>query len=281
MCGIAGIVACSGSRPNRAVIERMCDAIVHRGPDSRGLYLQGNVALGIQRLAVIDIVTGDQPISNEDGSVVVVLNGEIYNFRELRRSLESRGHVFRTRSDTEVIVHLYEERGVECVQELDGMFAFALWDDAADRLLLVRDRMGEKPLFYAEVGGKLSFASELAALLQQEDLPREVDQLALDAFLAFRYVPSPMCAFRAIRKLPPASRLVYERGRASVHRYWHADFSRKLQGSDQELLEGLDERLHDAVRQRLIADVPLGAFLSGGLDSAAVVAVMAELSSGP
>jgi asparagine synthase (glutamine-hydrolysing) len=281
MCGIVGIVRSDGPPPERHVIERMCRAIVHRGPDSRGTHLDDQAGLGIQRLAIIDVETGDQPIYNEDGSVVVVLNGEIYNFRELRRSLERRGHRFTTQSDTEAIVHLYEERGVNCVKELDGMFGLALWDARARRLLLARDRMGEKPLFYANLGGTLCFASELAALLECDEVPREVDPLALDAYFAYRYVPSPMCAFRAVRKLPAATRLVFEQGRLALDRYWRVDFSQKLSGSDEELLDGLREHLRDAVRQRLIADVPIGAFLSGGIDSTAVVATMAELSAGP
>jgi asparagine synthase (glutamine-hydrolysing) len=279
MCGIAGIVRSGAAPPEPEVIERMCDAIIHRGPDSRGLHLDEEAGMGIQRLRIIDLETGDQPIYSEDRSVVVVLNGEIYNFRELRRSLERRGHRFATRSDTEVIVHLYEDRGVACVNDLDGMFAFALWDARERRLMLARDRMGEKPLFYAHLGRTLCFASELGALLECREVPRDVDPLALDAYFAFRYIPAPMSAFRAVKKLPAATRLVFEEGKLTLDRYWRADFSQKARGSDEELLHGLKERLRDAVQQRLVADVPVGAFLSGGIDSTAVVAEMADLST--
>ncbi len=259
----------------------MCAALEHRGPDSRGVHLDDGVGLGIQRLAVIDLATGDQPISNEDGTITVVLNGEIYNFRELREELEARGHRFKTRSDTEVVVHLYEELGVDCITRLHGMFGVAVWDAPRRRLLLARDRAGKKPLFYSHRDGVLSFASELTALMQDPDVPRDLDPVALDAYLAFRYIPSPMCAFRAVRKLPPATRLVFEGGGVTLERYWSLDFSRKRDEPEEELLEELREQLRAAVRRRLIADVPLGAMLSGGVDSAAVVAAMAEASSGP
>ena len=195
MCGIAGIARASRAPVDRETLERMCEAQVHRGPDARGLHLAEGVGLGIQRLRVIDLVTGDQPIHNEDRTVTVVLNGEIYNFRELRRRLRANGHRLATDGDTEVIVHLYEELGPDCVRELHGMFAFALWDSRRHQLLLARDRVGKKPLFYSERDGAVSFASELAALMQDPEVPREIDHQALDAYLAYGCVPAPLSAF--------------------------------------------------------------------------------------
>ncbi|HSD77401.1 MAG TPA: asparagine synthase (glutamine-hydrolyzing), partial [Solirubrobacteraceae bacterium] len=265
-----------------ALLQRMCAALEHRGPDSRGVLADGPAGLGIQRLRVIDLETGDQPIRNEDGSVAVVLNGEIYNFRELRAELRRAGHRFATQGDTEVIVHLYEEHGPACVQRLHGMFAFALWDRRRRRLLLARDRAGKKPLYYALRDGALSWASEMAALLQDDEIPREVDAAALDAYLALGYVPAPLSAFRAVRKLPPAHTLTLEAGHVRVQRYWRLDYSRKLDPVDEpELHERIRAAIRAATRRRMIADVPLGAFLSGGIDSSAVVAAMAEASPEP
>jgi asparagine synthase (glutamine-hydrolysing) len=282
VCGIVGQASSEGRPGERATLERMCAALEHRGPDSRGLHVGAGIGLGIQRLRVIDLATGDQPIFNEDGSVAVVLNGEIYNYRELRAGLERAGHVFATRSDTEVIAHLYEEDGPRLVERLHGMFGLAVWDATRRRLLLARDRVGKKPLYYAQSGGELSFASELAALLEDERIPREVDHRALDAYLAYRWVPAPMTAFRAVRKLPPASILVFEDGRATISRYWQLDFSQKRRVDDpREVHEELREHIRAATARRLISDVPLGAFLSGGVDSAAVVAAMAEASTQP
>jgi len=260
----------------------MCAALEHRGPDSRGLFVEGNVGLGIQRLRVVDLVTGDQPIFNEDRSVVVVLNGEIYNFQELRDRLRGQGHRFATEGDTEVIVHLYEEHGVDCVSHLHGMFAFALWDMRRRRLLLARDRIGKKPLFYAVGRDGLSFASELRSLLEDHDCKRVLDPRAVDYYLAYGYVPSPLSIFKDVRKLPPGHTLVFEAGKAAIARYWRLDYSRKLAVSDpRELHEPIREHLRRATRRRMIADVPLGAFLSGGIDSSAVVAAMAEASGAP
>jgi asparagine synthase (glutamine-hydrolysing) len=260
----------------------MCAALEHRGPDSRGMHIDAGVGLGIQRLRVIDLATGDQPIYNEDGSIVVVLNGEIYNYRELRAELERSGHRFATRSDTEVIAHLYEQDGRDLVHRLHGMFALAVWDAKRRRLLLARDRVGKKPLYYAQLGDRLSFASELCALLHDERVPRDVDHRALDAYLAYRWVPAPMTAFRAVRKLPPGSTLTFADGRATVQRYWRLDFSPKRSVRDaREVHEELRSQIRAATARRMISDVPLGAFLSGGIDSSAVVAAMAETSSEP
>lgn len=260
----------------------MCAAQEHRGPDSRGLHIEPGVGLGIQRLRIIDLATGDQPIFNEDRSIVVVLNGEIYNFRQLRRELEADGHVFTTQGDTETIVHLYERDGLDFVRHLHGMFGLAIWDRPRRRLVLARDRLGKKPLFYAHRGGTLSFASELPALLQDRDIERDLDPQALDAYLAYRFVPSPLCAFRAVRKLRPASLLVFEDGKVSVSSYWSLNFGRKRSfANDVEMHEELRAQISRAVRLRMISDVSLGAFLSGGVDSATVVAFMAEASSEP
>jgi asparagine synthase (glutamine-hydrolysing) len=283
VCGIVGQVRRDGGPVDPRLIESMCAAIVHRGPDSRGLHVDGGVGLGIQRLRVIDLASGDQPIYNEDRSVVVVLNGEIYNFRELRDRLKRSGHRLTTHTDTEVIAHLYEERGPALVHELTGMFAFAVWDERRRRLMLARDRVGKKPLYYALRNGTLTFASELHALLQDPEVPRDIDYQALDAYLAYRYVPAPLSAFAAVRKLPPAHTLVLEPdGRPDVRRYWQLDFGRKRRfANDGEAAEAIREELTRAVRRRMIADVPLGAFLSGGIDSSAVVAAMAESSAQP
>jgi asparagine synthase (glutamine-hydrolysing) len=282
MCGIAGTVRSDGSAADPALVERMCAALEHRGPDARGVHAEGPAGLGIQRLRVVDLEGGDQPIYNEDRTVAVVLNGEIYNFRELRRRLEAAGHRFRSDGDTEAIVHLYEEEGVECVRHLDGMFAFALWDEPRQRLLIARDRVGKKPLFYSLRGDALSFASELRALLEDDEVPRDVDEQAIDCYLAYGYVPAPLSAFAAVRKLPPATAMVYEGGRVALERYWQLDYSRKHAVADpRELHAPLLETLRGAVRRRLVADVPLGAFLSGGIDSSAVVAAMAQEMAEP
>lgn len=260
----------------------MCEVIEHRGPDSRGAFVEEGVGLGIQRLAIIDLETGDQPIFNEDGSIVVVLNGEIYNFRELRAELEARGHQFSTRSDTEVIVHLYEEHGDGCVEHLRGMFAFALWDKSRRRLLLARDRVGKKPLFYCVRDRTIWFGSEPKAILQDPEVPRDVNLDAIDCFLQFQYVPHPLSAFASLSKLPPAHLLTWEGGRISKRRYWKLSYAPdERYGGEAEMHERIREELLEATKLRLRSDVPLGAFLSGGVDSSAVVAAMAKLSSTP
>jgi asparagine synthase (glutamine-hydrolysing) len=283
MCGIVGkIAALNGRNVEPDVLERMCIALEHRGPDSRGLFVGEGAGLGIQRLRVVDLVTGDQPIYNEDRSVVVVLNGEIYNFAELGAQLRRAGHEFCTKGDTEVIVHLYEEHGVDCVKHLHGMFGFALWDRRRRRLLLARDRVGKKPLYYSTASGGATFASELRALLEDPDVPRRIDPAAIDLFLTYGYVPAPRSIFRDVQKLPPAHALVIEDGHVSLDRYWRLDFSRKRAVSDpRELHEPIRDAIRKATRRRMVADVRVGAFLSGGIDSSAVVAAMAEASSAP
>src|SRR5450755_3600086 len=288
MCGIAGQVRTDGAPVPLGLIEAMCRAQEHRGPDCRGTHVAGPVGLGIQRLRVIDLDGGDQPIYNEDGSVAVVLNGEIYNYRELRERLTGSGHRFATAGDTEVIVHLYEELGPACVHELIGMFAFALWDARRRLLLLVRDRLGKKPMFYAQSPHALSFASELPALMADPEISTTVDAGAIDQYLAHGYVPAPQCAYAAVRKLRAGHLLIHRPESVTVQRYWRLDFSRRAEVgspprpvSDEEAARELRERIRVAVRRRMIADVPTGAFLSGGIDSAVVVASMAEHSAQP
>jgi asparagine synthase (glutamine-hydrolysing) len=282
MCGIVGQLRPPGEPVSPDLAGRMCAALEHRGPDARGIFRDDRAFLGIQRLRIIDLSTGDQPVYNEDRSVVVVLNGEIYNFRELRAELRARGHHFATRGDTETIVHLYEEYGVDCVRHLHGMFAFALWDQRRQQLLIARDRIGKKPLVYSLRGGVLSFASEMGALLEDRAIPREVDHAAVDRYLALGYVPAPQTAIRGVHKLPPAHTLVMRDGRITLNRYWQLDYSAKLDDMPlEELCERVRAELSAATRRRMISDVPLGAFLSGGIDSSAVVAAMAESSPEP
>ena len=283
MCGIAGMVHAQPGRPvERAPLERMCDVLRHRGPDDRGVWLGDGVGLAHTRLSIIDLsAAGHQPMSNEDGTIHVVFNGEIYGFAELRRELEARGHRFRSHTDTEVLVHLYEEEGDDLVHRIDGMFAFAIWDAPRQRLLLARDRVGKKPLKYAELDGGLIFASELKALLATGLVSRDVDLDAVHDFLSLSYVPSPGTGFAAIHKLPAGHRLIWEKGRTRVERYWTLDYREKQQRSSEEWRSAVQHEVRAAVERRLIADVPLGAFLSGGIDSSIVVACMAEASSAP
>ncbi len=280
MCGVCGIVDLNNSPPIRAEeLDAMCKTIEHRGPDGTRTMIRDSVAFGHTRLSVIDTETGWQPIANEDKSVFVILNGEIYNFRELRKELEAKGHRFTTASDTEVVVHLYEDDGLEFVKRLDGMFALAIWDEPEKRLVLARDRIGKKPLFYSEVDGKLSFASEVKTLIETGQLEREIDPVALASYLTYGYVAEPLSIFKGIAKLPPAHILVYDASGLNVQQYW--DLNREPDDSislDDAVAE--TRRLTDrAVSSRLISDVPLGFFLSGGLDSSIVVGAAAQASS--
>jgi asparagine synthase (glutamine-hydrolysing) len=277
MCGIAGIVHRNPvHQVNPALLQRMCASLCHRGPDAQGIFQQGPVALGNRRLSIIDLAGGQQPIFNESGTIAVVLNGELYNFREIRPALEAKGHRFSTQTDTEVVVHLYEEYGVDAVHRLRGMFALALWDSERQRLLLARDRIGKKPLFYAHLPECLLFASEIKAILQDPEVSTALDLQALDAYLAYQFIPHPLTIYRAVRKLPPAHRLIWEHGEVTIEPYWRLDFSRKLPISAGEVGEALRTHLAEATHVRLRSDVPLGALLSGGLDSSIVVALMAQ-----
>ena len=284
MCGIAGFVLREG-RAELRLLQAMCDRIRHRGPDDEGFHLDRGCGIGMRRLSIIDLVAGHQPIANEDGSLWVVFNGEIYNFQELRRDLAGRGHRFTTQSDTETLVHLYEEEGVECLRRLRGMFAFAIWDAPRRRLFLARDRFGKKPLYYAALPAGLYFGSEMKCL-RAADVPVELDPEALRLYFQFGYIPDPYSVFRAVRKLPPASWLVYEQdGSVRQGRYWEPPAPVAL-GSQERMTEEqacqrLRQTFDEAVRIRMIADVPLGAFLSGGIDSSCVVASMALQSSQP
>ena len=279
MCGIAGIVYFDPSRSvDEDILKRMTDAIRHRGPDAQGFYTAGSIGLGSCRLRIIDLSTGDMPLSNEDCSVWIVHNGEVYNFQELRVDLEARGHQFQTSTDTEVILHLYEELGEQCADKLRGMFAFAIWDARERQLLLARDRVGQKPLFYYVTDEMLLFASEIKALLEHPAVPREMDQVSLVEFLRYGYVPAPRTMFEGIQKLPPAHTLLLHEGRITTRRYWTLRYHANHGLSEAEASEMLLTLLREAVRIRMVSDVPLGALLSGGIDSSAVVALMSEYS---
>jgi asparagine synthase (glutamine-hydrolysing) len=259
----------------------MNEAIHYRGPDSDGFYAAEGVGLAIRRLAIIDVRGGDQPISNEDGSLWVVLNGEIYNYPAMREELEKRGHRFKTKTDTECILHFYEDEGEACVQHFRGMFAFALWDTRRQRLFIARDRLGKKPIYYTVKNGGLYFCSELSGLLTALPQRPEIDLEAIDLYLSFQYIPEPRTVYKGIYKLPAAHTLVWENGEAKLHRYWDYSYQPKLSGDVTDLAAELRVRLREAVRMRLISEVPLGAHLSGGIDSSIIVALMAELGDAP
>jgi asparagine synthase (glutamine-hydrolysing) len=283
MCGIAGQLFHDPSRPvDPAIIRRMTDTLRHRGPDDEGVWSEGPVGLGSRRLAVIDLSPrGHMPMTNEDGSLRIVFNGEIYDFQHLRDELAAKGHVFRSDSDTEVILHLYEEHGPDLLARLRGMFAFALWDAPRRTLFVARDRLGKKPLFYAHDERGFVFGSEPKALLQAPDARAEVDPLAIHHYLTYGYVPSPFSAFRGMRKLPPAHYLTVCDGRLDVRRYWSLRYGPKHVADEDELADELVRLLEESVRLRMVSDVPLGALLSGGIDSSLIVALMRRLTSGP
>ena len=284
MCGIAGRFNYSAFAPvDGDVLAAMTGVIAHRGPDAAGYYRSAGIGLGHRRLSIIDLATGDQPLGNEDGTIQTVFNGEIYNFADVRAELIARGHRFRTGSDTEIIVHGYEEWGERCVDRFRGMFAFAVWDEPNRRLLLARDRLGVKPLYYSEIPGRgLVFGSEIKSLLEDADVPRKWRADALDAYLTLLYIPAPDTIYQGIHKLPPGHVLVAENGRCRVTRYWDLSFTGDGDARrEDEYLDELDAQLREAVRLRLVSDVPLGAFLSGGIDSSTVVAYMKEVSDAP
>jgi asparagine synthase (glutamine-hydrolysing) len=282
VCGIAGMVGRTGETIDAADVHRMCQTIVHRGPDDEGIYAQGPVGLGMRRLSIIDLSGGHQPIHNEEKNVWVVFNGEIYNFPELRRDLEQRGHNFYTQSDTEVIVHLYEEMGADCVKKLRGMFGLALYDERKQSLLLARDRLGKKPLHYAVHQGRLLFGSEIKTIFAVAPELADVDPEGLLQYFYFGYIPDPQTAFRRIRKLPPGHLLEYCDGKTRIREFWNVpEYGTHPAMSEEECLAELERRLAEAVRIRLISDVPLGALLSGGVDSSIVVALMARASAKP
>lgn len=282
MCGIAGVAYADLKHPvEQSRIKELCDVIRHRGPDEEGFYVHSGIGLGVRRLRIIDLATGQQPIHNEDKTVWTVFNGEIYNYRQLRGELARKGHQFYTQSDTEAIVHLYEEYGEECVNRLTGMFAFALWDSKRKRLLLARDRIGEKQLYYSVSDGSLVFGSEIKCLLRYSAETRPLDRRALREFFTYLYITGERTIFEGIRRLPPGHHLVYEKGKCSISRYWQLEARPQAAMRDEDAVDEFRYRFRQSVHQRLMSDVPLGAFLSGGIDSSAVVGTMAELSSRP
>ena len=283
MCGIAGVVSATReSNISEALVHHMCEQIVYRGPDDEGLYVADGAALGMRRLSIIDLSGGHQPVFNEDRSAWIVFNGEIYNFPALRSELESRGHRFYTNTDTEVIIHLYEEMGADCVKKLRGMFALAIYDKTKRKLTLARDRLGKKPLHYALHNGNLYFASEIKSILAVAPELAEVNSQGLLEYLYYGYVPDPITAFTGIHKLSPGHLLEFQDGKIRIRQYWDLpEYNTHSPRSEEECLEELEQRLLEATKIRLISDVPLGAFLSGGIDSSTVVALMARASSGP
>jgi asparagine synthase (glutamine-hydrolysing) len=283
MCGICGKVFFDAGRSvTEPELRLMASTLSHRGPDGEGVWVDGNVGLAHRRLAIIDLrAVAGQPMSNEDGTVWITFNGEIYNFQELRADLEARGHSFRTNSDTEVIVHAYEEYGRECLQRLRGMFAFAIWDARRRTLFLARDRVGKKPLFYSIDHDRFVFGSEIKAILADRSVPIEPDPIAIDHYLALQYIPSPLTAFQGVRKLPAAHWLELREGKIEIGRYWKLRYMPKRNITLSEAIAELQWQIAEAVRLRLVSDVPLGAFLSGGIDSSAVVASMAQAMDSP
>jgi asparagine synthase (glutamine-hydrolysing) len=282
MCGICGKLNRDAERPvDESLIVRMCDAIKHRGPDDAGYYVSKNVGLGMRRLSIIDLSGGHQPIFNEDKSVVVILNGEIYNFPVLRDELVKKGHHFSTKSDTEVILHLYEEKGEDCVNSLRGMFGFALYDIKRNRLMVARDRLGIKPIYYALDHEKLLFGSELKSLLQDQSLSREFDFFALNSYFSFMNTLAPDTIFQGVRKLMPGQYFIYENDHFRIEDYWRFTLNEQPQKSEEAVAARLRELIQEAVKIRLISEVPLGAFLSGGIDSSTIVALMSQVSDQP
>ena len=287
MCGIDGILYHDRAQVvSEKLIERMNDVLHHRGPDDSGVWVKGNVGLGQARLSIIDLSPlGHQPMCNEDGTVWITFNGEIYNFLELKEELLRKGHHFRSHTDTETILHLWEEMGPACVERLRGMFAIALWDERKQTLFLARDRVGKKPLFYAALPDRFIFGSEIKAILQDEDFDVSPDLEAIHYYLTYQSVPAPYSAFKGVKQLPPAHTLLVKDGTVTIQRYWDLSYRQKRrvigEAAERELQEEIIERLREAVRIRLMSDVPLGAFLSGGIDSSIVVALMAGLMDQP
>ncbi|HEU4765375.1 MAG TPA: asparagine synthase (glutamine-hydrolyzing) [Candidatus Eisenbacteria bacterium] len=281
MCGICGIFAPGAGAVDRAVLERMTSSIVHRGPDDVGVHVKGPIGLGFRRLSIIGIETGHQPMFTEDGRLAIIFNGEIYNYRELRRELEARGHRFRTETDTETILLAYRQWGPDSVRRLRGMFGYAIWDETQRALFLARDRLGIKPLYYAWDGSTLRFGSEIKAILEDRSFRPTLDPLALDEYLTYLYVPAPRSIFREVRKLRPGHTLTATARGIEEREYWDLAIRPGPERSEEEVVEGLRDALRDSVACHLMSEVPLGAFLSGGIDSSAVVAVMAELDDRP
>jgi asparagine synthase (glutamine-hydrolysing) len=285
MCGIAGFIVKDKNAPmaeREALLDAMCRVIKHRGPDDQGMFVKNRAAIGMRRLSIIDLAGGHQPIFNEDGTIAIVFNGEIYNFQELKKELESRGHRFQTNSDTETIVHAYEEFGEDCPNHLRGMFAFAIWDEKEEKLFVARDRVGKKPLYFTRTkSGALLFGSELKSLLLHPEFEREINNEALDAYLTFGYVPDPLCIFRNVEKLAPGHFLIFQNDKTITKQYWDFRYEISETRKEEDYLDELRSLIDEAVRVRLISEVPLGAFLSGGVDSSAVVGYMARNMNQP
>jgi asparagine synthase (glutamine-hydrolysing) len=281
MCAICGIVNFDHSEPvDRGTVEKMTSTLIHRGPDDEGFFVEGAAGLGFRRLSIIDLSGGHQPIFNEDGSLAIVFNGEIYNYRDLAAQLAAAGHTFSSKSDTETILHAYEQYGDNCVDHLRGMFAFAIWDRRRQRLFAARDRVGIKPLYYYRGARFLAFASEIKALLEAPGIPREVDPEAFDQFLTQRYVPGPRTMFKDIFRLQPGHTLAVDRAGVHIRKYWDVDYCTRTSASPRQIAAEFDELLDESVRLRLISEVPLGLFLSGGLDSSAILAKLHKVTEG-
>ena len=283
MFGIAGFISKEKNQPiaeRAALLDRMCKIITHRGPDEQGTIVRDAAALGMRRLSIIDLKSGQQPIFDCSGRLAIVFNGEIYNYQALKKDLESRGHKFKTNSDTETIVHAYEEFGADCVRHLRGMFAFAIYDFSQETLFIARDRVGKKPLFYSLTdGGDFVFGSELKVLLEHGEISKEIDLSALDSFLTFGYVPEEFCIFKSVHKLAPGHFLTYKRGEITTKQYWDFEYNGVSEiKTEAEYIEVLREKIKEAVKIRLISEVPLGAFLSGGVDSSAIVGMMSQIA---
>ncbi|HDD64954.1 MAG TPA: asparagine synthase (glutamine-hydrolyzing) [Firmicutes bacterium] len=282
MCAICGIIKKEGEYVEEKLLKEMTRIMDYRGPDEEGYFLKENVGFGHRRLSIIDLKRGRQPLYNEEKNIVLICNGEIYNFMELRKILEKKGHNFRTNSDNEVIIHLYEEKKERCLEDLRGMFAFAIWDDREKVLFLARDRIGQKPLLYSEINNGIIFASEIKALLLYPEISTEIDFEALMEYLTYQGIPSPRTIFSKIKKLPPAHFLIWKGGKIKIERYWDIDFTKKIRlKNEMEYAELLWERLKESTRLRMVSDVPLGAFLSGGIDSSTIVGLMSEISDRP
>ncbi len=282
MCGICGMLNFNrDEKVEESVVRQMCKVITHRGPDDEGVYVQENVGIGMRRLSIIDLAGGHQPICNEDGTVWIVFNGEIYNYQSVRAELIRKGHQFSTNSDTETILHAFEEYGEACPEKLNGMFAFAIWDDRNKRLFMARDRLGIKPLYYYLDNDCLIFGSELKSILQVKKVPRNVNPVALDKFLTFEYIPAPLSIFNEIHKLRQGHSLRWDRGRVNIRCYWDFTYNVPKKTSEAEICDELIDILQDAVKIRLMSEVPLGAFLSGGIDSSTIVALMSRVMDKP
>jgi asparagine synthase (glutamine-hydrolysing) len=274
MCGICGIHSSSGVQPDE--LNSMLKSITHRGPDDEGIYVDRCIGLGNRRLSIIDIAGGKQPLCNEDRTVWIVCNGEIYNYKQLRLELENKGHILRSLSDTEVILHLYEEYGLDFIHKLNGMFAFGLWDQRHQRLVLARDRIGQKPLYYSQDGERFLFGSEIKAILAASKDQRQIDYESLHHYLSLRFIPPPKTFFCNIYKLPPAHMLIFQDNQIRINQYWQLSFNHKFDSNESELIEGLCHKLGETIHSHLVSDVPVGAFLSGGLDSSMIVAMLAK-----